>query len=768
MMKRQAIIFLFSIFLYSFSFSQTKYNLSGFVYDSLTHEPLIGAMVYAKAMNAGTFSNNSGYFNLSSITGRQLITFSLIGYEPRTMEVDADKGNNIMRVYLKEKPYTSYEVIATAERESEKEKLFARKISSMEISAQQLKSMPQLVEGDLLRTLQSMPGVATMSDFSSELYVRGGGSDQNLFMIDGVEVYNPTHLFGLLSTFNTEAIKQVNFSKGGFGAEYGGRLSSVVDVVNIDGNRNEFKCVADWNLLTLKATAQMPISDFGSISASFRRTYFDQFLSNTGSSHYFFYDGNLKATFDLSEKNKLTFSLFASKDNLYNPMNRGVDYNLEYNWNNITASFNWQSLLTDNIFTNAWVTYSKYKSDYDYEIGGIKETNNISDLTMKFNGELFYSNELKFKSGLEFKLLGLELHQKFPLVESNYDQNALSFSMYGSGNWQPNPLWDIEFGIRGNIFSNNKNYFHIEPRLALKYRLSESSSLKYAFGIYNQYLHRIHRGFIMGLYTMADKDIGSSNALHNILGYNYNIAENLSLEIELYHKKLNNIYSLDQLFLIDDSQGFFDIATSAPTFNASGVDYLKGKGYSYGLEILFRKSAGAFTGFIGYTLAKTQYEFSILNQGNPFSPRHHRVHSLNAALSADLLGLIRKREDDRDSRLLIGLNFSYNSGQPFSLPASGYKILNPIYKLDSLCIYPTKLNNGRLPYYIRLDMSLRYEIYYRKWKMTPYLQVFNIGNRKNVWAVQYDDSRDDDGISVGAKSIGMIPIIPSIGVTVEF
>ncbi len=764
MQVKMVFIAILSLFT-SLLFSQTKQNISGYVMDSLSKEPIIGAMVYAEKMNTGKFTNNSGYFNLPDMPGGCEIRISHPGYETETLSMNSGE---IKKIFLKEKPFTSKEVVTTADMTNQKEELYSKKISSIELSGQQLKSIPQLVEGDLLRTLQSMPGVATISDFSSELFVRGGQSDQNLFMVDGVEIYNPTHLFGLLSTFNTEAIKKVTFSKGGFGAEYGGRLSSVVDVINIDGNRNEFQCVADWNLLTLKATAQMPISDFGSVSASFRRTYFDQFLSNNGSSHYFFYDGNLKAAFDVSEKNKLTLSFFASKDILYNPFSRSIIESLEYNWNNITASLNWQSILTENIFTNAWITYSKYKSDYDFESERIKEINNISDLTMKFNAELFYSNELKFKSGLDLKFLGLELNQKFPVVKNDYRQNSVSFSLYGSANWQPNPLWDIELGMRGNFFSSTKSFLHLEPRFAAKYRLSESSSLKYAFGIYNQYLHRIYRGFIMGLYTMADKDIGVSNSMHNILGYNFNIAENLSIEMELYHKKLNNIYSLDQLFLIDASQGFFDIATNTPKFNPSGVDFLKGEGYSYGLEILLRKSAGAFTGFIGYTLSKTEYEFSILNQGNPFPPRHHRTHSLNAALSADLLGLIRKREDEKDSRLLLGLNFSYSSGQPFSLPSSGYKILNPIAKIDSMVVYPMKLNNGRLPYYIRMDLSLRYEIYFSRWKMTPYLQVFNIGNRKNIWAVEYNDSRDEEGISMGAKSIGMIPIIPSIGITAEF
>jgi hypothetical protein len=769
MIKKDIFLLLTQIFLL-LSYAQEKTNLAGFIYDSNTHEPLIGAMVYIKALNIGVSSNSSGYFNLSGVNkGLQSVTISLVGYETQVINMESGEKNKIIRVNLKEKPATGKEVVATAERSEEKEKLFARKISSLVISNQQLRDMPQLVENDLLRTLQNYPGVTTISDYSSELYVRGGQSDQNLFLVDGTEVYNPTHLFGLLSTFNTDAIKQVNFSKGGFGAEYGGRLSSVVDVVNIDGNRNAFKCNVDWNLLSIKATAQAPISDIGSVSGSFRRTYIDQFIGEKNHDpHYFFYDANLKSTVDLSEKNKLTLSLFSSSDKLFNPLDQDNNQ-LKYDWNNITASLNWQSVLSDNIFTNAWVTYSKYKSDYSYNENGINEINNISDLTLKLNNELFYSNELKFKGGIEYKHLNLELHQKFPLNQNDVLNDANSIALYASANWEPNPLWEVEFGIRGTYFTSDKNLYNIEPRLAVKYRLSDVSGIKYAFGVYDQYLHRINRGFIMGLYTIADKNIGSSCAIHNILGYNYSVSENTSIETEVYHKKFNNIYSLDQLFLVDASEGFYDVITKPPKFNPIGIDFLKGKGSSYGLEILLKKSEGVFTGYIGYSLSRTEYKFSSINQGDFFLPRQHRTHSLNAAINADAFGLFRKRENENQSRLLLGMNFSFSSGQPFTMPSSGYNIKDPVNRYsDSLFVYPTKVNNGTLPYYMRMDLSLRYELYYTKWKMTPYLQVFNIGNRKNIWAVQYEDTKDKEGISVGAKSIGMIPIIPSIGLIIEF
>ena len=763
---KKIIVVILIFFTQIIAFSQTKISVSGFVYDSTSKEPLIGVMIQSKELNRVAFSNNSGYFNIPDLQCKTKLKFYLTGYESKTIDINENK---ILQIYLKEKPFVGKEVVSSAEHLDKKEKMLTKNISSIEINAIQLKNMPQLVENDLLRSLQNLPGVSTISDFSSELFVRGGQSDQNLFLIDGTEIYNPTHLFGLLSTFNTESIKKVNFLKGGFPAEYGGRLSSIIDVINIDGNKDKFICNVNLNLLTLKANAQIPLKKYGSISGSFRRTYFDQFLSKNGSSHYFFYDGNLKATIDVSEKNKITFSLFKSKDNLYNPLDYALNNNLEYNWNNITTSSNWQSIVNDNMLSNIWITYSRYSSYYKFNEEGVFESNEISDLSFKLKEEFFYRNDLKFKTGAEVKFLNLKLFQIFPDTHFNNNTNAKLFSFYFSSNWKPDILWDFELGLRTNLFSSDKNFLHLEPRFSIKYLLSENSNIKYAFGLYNQYVHRIHRGFIMGLYTLANKEIESSNAIHNILGYYLCLSDNFSLETEIYYKKFNNIYSLNQLFMIDADKSFFDIVNNGSKYNPYGIDFLKGKGYSYGLEFLFRVNIGKFIGYLSYTFSNTKYLIPNLNQGEYFYPRHHRSHSVNAALNFDVLEIIRKRESEKDSRILIGTNFSYNSGQPFTLPSSGFKTLNPVFKVnDSLFVYPTKINNGRLPDYLRLDLSIRYEIFYEKWKMIPYLQIFNIGNRKNVWAVKYNTIKEIDETKIGAESIGMIPIIPSIGVTIEF
>jgi hypothetical protein len=789
-----------SIFCVTSLFSQSKQSISGFVLDGTSREPLIGAVLSVKEQKVGGWTNNSGYFNIAVTSDKVIkLSVSLVGYETKTIEIKENELNKIQRIYIKEKPITSKEVISTAERMEEEEKLYARSISSFDLTAGKIKSLPQLVENDVLRTLMSLPGVTSVTDFSSELFVRGGQGDQNLFLLDGTEIYNLNHLFGFISTFNTDAIKQVNFIKGGFGAEYGGRLSSVVDIINVDGNRNEFTAKIDLNPISMKGTIETPISDLGSISASGRRTVLDDFFKDLlfdnpqalfGSSKYYFFDANLKGTFDLNEYNKISASFFMSKDELYyiNPYEERFDET--YYWQNRTANLNWQSVIGNKLFTNLFFTYYEYKSLYDYP--RFNEINNITDISVKYKTELFISNNLKLKSGIEYKNLDLEITQKqyatyytdgsgymVPNRDSTITNNtfsianASSISLYGSLNWQPTQLIDIEIGVRGNYFSSYKDYYHIEPRLQAKYRLSYESSIKYAFGVYNQYLHRIHRGFIMGLYTLSDKTMKPSNGIHNILGYAYNFANYFSLEFELYYKTFNNLYAHEQLFLMGGAGYSYQInmPNGLPFFYPADIEKYIGNGYSYGLELLLKRDIGPITGYLGYTLSQTKYKFPIFNQGEAFYPRHHRTHSINFALNSELLEVFGVK--NKKNKLLLGTNFTYSSDQPFTLPSSVYMretynsptVGNGVYEPT---ILPTNINDESLPYYMRMDLMLRYEHQFTNLKLSPYLQIYNVGNRKNIYAIDYDVTRYPDEYQINVKNRTMIPIMPSIGVNIEF
>ena len=293
-------------------------SLSGFVYDASDGEALINATVLLQGTQIGGLSNTSGYYVVPEIpVGDYILVCSYIGYETftRGVRVTADKNEKI-DISLAVEAVTAAEMVVRADSMRTSQMLFEKPISGIRLSAHQVKAIPQVAEADLLRSLQTLPGVQPLSDFSSALYIRGGTPDQNLYMIDGSDVYNPEHTFGIFSTFNTDAIKQVELSKGGFGAEYGGRLSSVLDVTNLDGNREQFEGTASLSLLSAKTTLQAPLGKRGSLSGSIRRTYFDQtaakFIEDVPD--YYFYDGNVKAFLELDDRNSLTISAYGGRD----------------------------------------------------------------------------------------------------------------------------------------------------------------------------------------------------------------------------------------------------------------------------------------------------------------------------------------------------------------------------------------------------------------------------------------------------------------------
>jgi len=379
----------------------------------------------------------------------------------------------------------------------------------VELSAMEIKRIPQVAETDLLRSLQTLPGILPLSDFSSALYVRGGTPDQNLYMIDGSDVYNPEHAFGIFSTFNTDAIKHVDLSKGGFSSEFGGRLSSIMNVTYLDGNREEFEGSMSISLLSAKTTLQMPLGNYGSISGSIRRTYFDQtvakFLDDIP--NYYFYDGNIKAFFDINANNKVTLSFFRGRDVLgYNfNENSSEDAGFNFDWGNTTGSLRWTRVFTPKLFANFWVTASRFSSYFDLEGIEINQENWLTDLTFKGNLEYAMSSDWSVLFGFEQKNLHGVYQEKFPSGLVDVDAYRTHYVGYLQANWKPNNRWDIKTGLRYNYFNSDKDYQNIGPRFSAKYKLSETTNLKFATGIYHQYLHRVAMAFVSSLWTTSDQ-----------------------------------------------------------------------------------------------------------------------------------------------------------------------------------------------------------------------------------------------------------------------
>lgn len=755
--------------------AQQTATVSGFVKDASNGETLIGSNVFFKEGYLGGSTNLSGYYVIPKITpGTYTIVSTYIGYQTQSHVITVAPGEKrVLNFSLDPQALEGQEIQIVADSIRTIEKLYRKPISNIELDATQINAVPQIAEADLLRALQTLPGVLPLSDFSTALYVRGGTPDQNLYLIDGTDVYNPEHAFGIFSTFNTDAIKKVELFKGGFGAAYGGRLSAILDVNNLDGNREHFEGSASISLLSAKTTLQMPLGSFGSLSGSIRRTYFDQTVAKAIDEvpDYYFYDGNVKSYLDLDANNKLTLSFYGGRDFLDIIFNEksSEEIGFEYDWGNKTGSAQWTRIFTPQLFSNFWITASRFSSDFDFgDFIDVRERNFVSDITFKGDLQYHYSEHLIARFGFEQKNLHVKFKQTFPGGLVNVDTRPEHYVGFIQTNWRPNWRWDIESGLRVNYFDSQNEFLNYEPRLSAKYRLSETINLKAATGLYHQYLHRIPRFFITDIWSVSNQYQDESSALHYILGYQQELDGDYQFEVETYYKEYNNIFQFNQTFLTElTAEGFNE--DNEPIYTDTDGLFNQGEGYSLGFEIMTRKDLGAITGWLAYSYAETEYEFKGINQGDPFAPRHDRSSTINLVANIDLKNLQRVSRGmpfkKHKGTWTFGINFVYSTGQPFTEPGSAYIVrATPGSPYSSLKFAPTRINNIRFPAYARLDLSLTYERQFSGWSLAPYIQVFNVGNRKNVWFVDYEYN---SGLP-NADEQYMFPLLPTVGINATF
>ena len=763
-MQKVKFKFLFFMLFPIMIFSQNKSSgtISGFVYDKANGEALPGANVFIENTYLGSSSNQSGYYVIPKVpVGDYSIICDYMGYKTFKQKIQIKANTNAeLRIELLEEVILTEAVVVSAESVRTVMRMYNRPISEVQLSAQQIRQIPQIAEADLLRSLQTLPGILPVSDFSSGLYVRGGTPDQNLYLLDGTDVYNPEHAFGLFSTFNTDAIKQVEVSKGGFGAEYGGRLSSVVDITNIDGDREQFQGSASISMLSARTTMQMPLGKKSSISGSIRRTYFDKTVGAAMDDipDYYFYDGNIKAFIEINRNNKLAISGYWGRDRLdlvFNP-DAVEKVGFDYDWGNRTGSIRWTHVFTPKLFSNFWITGSRFSSNLNFPDENMIERNLITDVTFKGNLEYHYSNQIKSRFGFEHKILHGLYREQWADGLINIDLKPQHSVAYIQGNWQPTPLWDIQAGIRYNYFKVDTTFQHVAPRFSVKYRLTDKINLKAATGTYYQYLHRIPRFIAASIWSTSNKQQHAAKSNHFVLGYQQEIAEDYEFEIEGFYKQYNNIYEFNQNVGSDiKATGYSE--TGYPIYESTEGVYNKGDGHSTGLEVLLRKDVGRLTGWLSYTYSRTKYEFEGINSEREFAPRHDRAHTLNLVNNLNF----KKFKGE----WTLSSNIIYSSGQPFTEPGSGYIIgSGPSDPYRHVEYAPTRINNIRLPAYARMDLSLTYTKYYSSWSMAPFLQIYNIGNRKNVWFVDYNYKNGLPEL----KERYMLPILPTLGVTFKF
>ncbi len=737
------------------SFSQNRAAINGYISDSGSGETLISANIAIKETGRGTSSNTSGYYSLTNLEpGTYTIVASYIGYQRFEKEVDLEPGLTLrLNIELSPAGVELEEITVRSEADMEEQ----RDIGVSQLQTQQIKQMPSVLEPDVFRSVQLLPGVKAASDFSSGLYVRGGSPDQTLILLDETTVYNPSHFFGFYSTFNPDAVKDVRLYKGGYPAEYGGRLGSVLTVYNKDGNRNEFGGTASIGMLASRAMLEGP-HRYGSWMFAVRRSTLEPLLAAFRSrtenipDSFHFLDINGKVNFDVSGNDRFSLAFYSGNDKVRVPITDDADVGLDYG--NRTISANWRHIFSGNLFGTLTLTGSQYFNEPRFNIGGtpFERNNEIYDFSAKADIEYIPNERNTISAGVWSGLLTLNFQDRFDNQDTfnNRIQSAYT-SFYLQNRWRPAEEWIVKGGIRGNYFSEG-DYLRLEPRLSLEHRPGDRLRLQAAYGRYYQFLTLITNEAFAGfdLWLTTDEGVPPSYGDQFILGAKTVPVEGYALDIELYYRTMRDLFELNP-FVSD----------------AAGLDYEElfrfGEGFAYGAELFLERQVGPVTGFLGYTFGITRRKFPGFNNkvlddpgsGRFYPPKYDRTHDMNLVLNYDL-----------SDRWRVTSVFSYATGQAFTEPSGRTQLRNiPWSNSIRETFIVENLNASRLPSYHRLDLGLsRFGSFFRLADAEWQFQVINAYSRRNIWFYQYDFDENP----VERNDVRLLPVIPAISYTVTF
>ncbi|MDI6804553.1 MAG: TonB-dependent receptor [Bacteroidota bacterium] len=751
--------------------AQNKYTLSGIIKDAETGEALIGANILVKELKGvGSTTNAYGFYSLTIPEGKYTIQISYIGFKPRTDTISLNR-NKTVNFVLNSESIVIGEVVVSGEKLNTN--IISTEMSTNKLPVRELQSIPVLLgEKDILKTIQLLPGVKSAGEGNIGFFARGGRTDQNLIMLDEAPVYNASHLLGFMSVFNSDAIKDVKMMTGSIPAEYGGRLSSVLDLRMNDGNSKNFGFSGGIGLISSRLTVQGPIvKDEGSFIVSGRRTYADLFLKLSSDSiikqtSLYFYDINMKANYKFGEKDRVFLSGYFGRDNFVYPDVIG------FNWGNSTATLRWNHLFGDQFFSNTSLIYSDYsytnifgaKTDQFSIKSGIHDLNFKTDFqyfissfsTMKFGVNSIYhtflpgtisagstssvnSSTIDRKYALENAAYFSHEYEVLPELKINYGLRFSTFSLMGPGEF-------YSYDEDGNTTSTKtyssgrfvKTFIGLEPRVAANFLLDDMSSIKASYARNTQYLHLLSNSTTTkpnDLWIPSSNNIEPQRGNQFTLGYFRNFNENeYETSLEIYYKDMRNL---------------IDYKNDADLELNSRVEsqLLFGRGWSYGAEFLVKKKFGKFTGWLGYTLARTAEQFTKINNGKSFPARQDRTHDISVVAMYNM-----------SNRWNLSATWVYNTGNAVTFPSGKYKIdgrIVPSY---------TERNGYRMSAYHRLDFSVIYNISERS---NLNLSVYNVYNQANPYAIFFRQNENDPDKTEAVK-ITLFPIIPSITYNFNF
>jgi hypothetical protein len=755
------------------------FTISGYVTEKGSGEQLLGVNIYVPGTSLGTSTNAYGFYSLTLKSGDYKLTYSYIGFQTQAydLSITEDKEINIELSGLTE--IQGVEIVAeTIPRESQKSQM-----SSIDIPVQQIKDIPALLgEKDVLKVVQLMPGVQKGNEGQSGFYVRGGGPDQNLIILDGAPVYNAFHLFGFFSLFNGDALKSVELIKGGFPAQYGGRLSSVLDLHMKEGNKEKYTGEFGIGLISSRFTIEGPLKkNKSSFILSGRRTYIDAliqpFLSKEEKGGYYFYDLNAKINYDLGKKDKVYLSGYFGKDRFYAKTNYNNNQtNFGFEWGNATATARWNHQFSNKLFANTSFIFSNYRfqitaSEKDKQSNNeyfLRFYSQIRDFSLKYDLDYYPAN------GHHVKMGAMAIHHTFSpsaLVYKNTFSNedltskkhinGVETGLYIEDDMRLGARFRVNTGLRISHFNNRtKNYILPEPRISAAYQVKKDLAIKTSFAIMNQYMHLVSNtgiGLPTDLWVPATSKVPPQRSMQLAAGFAKDfIKQNVTFTVEGYYKEMYNIlgYKEGATFLI------FDDPLSSNDYSWE-ENVTSGKGWSYGTEFLLQKKKGRFNGWIGYTLSWTQLQFDELNFGKKYWARYDRRHDIS------VVGIYKITE-----RFGISATWVYGTGQAITLPRATYTgvLHNPgdfggsVYNRTTVTDYGEK-NNFRMAPYHRMDVGLRFNKIKEKYTRTIEISFYNIYNRKNPFF--YYAAPDGNGKSK-LKQITLFPVIPSVTLSYKF
>ena len=756
---------------------QTPFQVFGFITDSTSGEALIGANVFIRESGQGMATDNNGYYVLSDITiAEPKLIVSYVGYEKFELKLDFNKNRSQnINISLKPESIELMQVDVTAE---EIERLNKIEPSRVNLSPRILKSQPSLAEPDIFRTIQSLPGVLTTSEFSTGLVIRGGNTDQNLILLDGITVYNPSHLGGLFSNFIVDAVKDAELIKGGYNAEYGGRLSAVLDIRSREGNRNKIEGSSSISLLTAQSTIEGPIPG-GAFLVSGRRTYFDKVLPYVTDSFdlpYYFYDLQGHVFTDINEKDRISLSFYRGVDDL-----EFKDLDLDSDWGNKTISLAYRRVFNEKIIGNFLAANSQFYTRFGLGgEAGINEYNPLSDQTISGDLAYFYSQDFNVFFGAQAKSLDIKYNSKFN-NEILFDSQTKPFetAVYSKVKWKPNSKLIIEPGLRLITFSSHSNGVYPDLRLSSKYIIDENRFINFAVGNYHQFISTFQDDFsaqILDSWFAVDENGEPSRATQAVLGYEQFIGRGLKIQLEGYYKYITDMLTYEESRATTDgnvnSESLLDLLTPAD-------------GYAYGAELFAQKSSGKLSGWAGYSWSVSR---KIMN-GKEYFTNWDRSHVINFLANYQA-----------SPKWEYNVKFTLQSGQAFT-PINGYFLQNlPGETQQNYRTIPATRNGGRYPSYHRLDLGAVRHFNVKGRKFDLFMQVINAYNRENVFTYTYplgdtfngiDDDGDweakkhdkngnkrpdkgeanvdeEDEARIQRKPVSLFPIIPTIGITWNF